>query len=153
MWYAYIALSFCWQNDCLTRFAVFISLLGNQLCSILSLVMFLIWNCVNVYMIWYIIPQCVFFSGGVGRTGVFISVWNSIERLKAKNVVDVFQSVRSLRVQRTAMVQTIVSLIHLYCHSAFWTTHRVCQVFVVVISLKRIFLGSLRLFRNTSSSF
>ncbi len=50
-----------------------------------------------------------FSSTGVGRTGVFIALVNLIERLKAEGVVNVFQTVRGLRNQRTAMVQTKVS--------------------------------------------
>lgn len=48
-------------------------------------------------------------SAGVGRTGVFIALTNLIERLKTAAVVDVCQTVRKLRHQRTAMVQTRVS--------------------------------------------
>ncbi len=51
----------------------------------------------------------LFSSTGVGRTGVFIALVNLIERLKAEGVVNVFQTVRGLRNQRTAMVQTKVS--------------------------------------------
>ena len=43
---------------------------------------------------------------GVGRTGVFCSLSVLIERLKAEGVVDVFQTVKRLRSQRPAMVQT-----------------------------------------------
>ena len=48
------------------------------------------------------------FSGGVGRTGVFIALSNLIERAKSENVVDVYQTVKRMRLQRTAMVQTKV---------------------------------------------
>jgi len=61
-------------------------------------------------------PILVHCSGGVGRSGVFISVLNSIERLKAKDVVDVFQTTRALRLQRTAMVQTINQ--YMFCYQA-----------------------------------
>ena len=50
----------------------------------------------------------VFFSTGVGRTGVFIALCNMIERVRMEGVVDVFQTVRGLRAQRPAMVQTKV---------------------------------------------
>ena len=49
-------------------------------------------------------------SAGVGRTGVFCAVSILIERLKAEAVVDVFHTVKQLREQRPAMVQTKVSL-------------------------------------------
>ncbi|XP_068728189.1 receptor-type tyrosine-protein phosphatase epsilon-like [Montipora capricornis] len=45
-------------------------------------------------------------SAGVGRTGVFCALSNLIERLKSEGVVDVFQTVKQLRSQRPAMVQT-----------------------------------------------
>lgn len=45
-------------------------------------------------------------STGVGRTGVFIALTNLIERVKLEGVVDVYQTVKKMRQQRTAMVQT-----------------------------------------------
>ena len=50
-------------------------------------------------------------SGGTGRTGTFIAVSVLLERLKAEGVVDVFHTVRALRLQRPAMVQTVVRII------------------------------------------
>ena len=50
-----------------------------------------------------------FISAGVGRTGVFCALSILIERLKSEGVVDVFQTVKQLRAQRPAMVQTKVS--------------------------------------------
>ena len=47
-------------------------------------------------------------SAGVGRTGVFCALSVLIERLKSEAVVDVFQTVKQLRAQRPAMVQTKV---------------------------------------------
>ena len=49
-----------------------------------------------------------FASAGVGRTGVFCALSILIERLKSEGVVDVFQTVKQLRAQRPAMVQTKV---------------------------------------------
>jgi protein tyrosine phosphatase len=48
-------------------------------------------------------------SAGVGRTGVFISLSIVLERMQYEGVVDLFQTVRTLRTQRTFMVQTEVS--------------------------------------------
>ena len=42
-------------------------------------------------------------------TGTFIAVSILLERLKTEGVVDVFSTVRSLRLQRPNMVQTVVS--------------------------------------------
>ena len=47
-------------------------------------------------------------SAGVGRTGVFITLSCVLERMQYEGVVDVFQTVRTLRTQRPAMVQTEV---------------------------------------------
>ena len=48
------------------------------------------------------------FSAGVGRTGVFITLSIVLERMQYEGVVDVFNTVRTLRTQRPAMVQTEV---------------------------------------------
>jgi len=50
----------------------------------------------------------IFCSAGVGRTGVFCAVFSLIERMKAEALVDVFMTVKLLREQRPAMVQTKV---------------------------------------------
>lgn len=53
-------------------------------------------------------PITVHCSAGVGRTGVFISLSIVLERMQYEGVLDVFQTVRILRSQRPAMVQTEV---------------------------------------------
>lgn len=52
---------------------------------------------------------CVSCSAGAGRTGTFIALSNILERVKAEGLLDVFQTVKSLRMQRPHMVQTVVS--------------------------------------------
>ena len=54
-------------------------------------------------------PIYVVCSGGCGRTGTYIAVSILIERLKTEGVVDVFQTVRRLRLQRPGMVASVVS--------------------------------------------
>ena len=49
-------------------------------------------------------------SDGMGRTGVFITAMSEIERVKIEGEVDIFQTVKSMRVQRPNMVSTVVSL-------------------------------------------
>ena len=49
-------------------------------------------------------------SGGCGRTGTYIAVSILIERLKTEGAVDVFQTVRKLRLQRPGMVSSVVRL-------------------------------------------
>uniref|UniRef100_A0A8C6PP97 Receptor-type tyrosine-protein phosphatase F n=1 Tax=Nothobranchius furzeri TaxID=105023 RepID=A0A8C6PP97_NOTFU len=51
-------------------------------------------------------PITVHCSAGVGRTGVFITLSIVLERMRHEGVVDVFQTVKILRTQRPAMVQT-----------------------------------------------
>ncbi|XP_037537948.1 receptor-type tyrosine-protein phosphatase F-like [Nematolebias whitei] len=51
-------------------------------------------------------PITVHCSAGVGRTGVFITISIMLERMRHEGVVDVFQTVKILRTQRPAMVQT-----------------------------------------------
>lgn len=49
-------------------------------------------------------------SAGVGRTGVFITLSIVLERMRYEGAVDIFQTVKMLRTQRPAMVQTEVGL-------------------------------------------
>lgn len=49
-------------------------------------------------------------SAGAGRTGTFIALSNILERVKAEGLLDVFQTVKSLRTQRPHMVQTVVRM-------------------------------------------
>uniref|UniRef100_G1RTM0 Receptor-type tyrosine-protein phosphatase F n=1 Tax=Nomascus leucogenys TaxID=61853 RepID=G1RTM0_NOMLE len=46
-------------------------------------------------------------SAGVGRTGVFITLSIVLERMRYEGVVDMFQTVKTLRTQRPAMVTSI----------------------------------------------
>ncbi|XP_061763529.1 receptor-type tyrosine-protein phosphatase epsilon-like isoform X1 [Nerophis ophidion] len=52
-------------------------------------------------------PIVVHCSAGAGRTGTFIALSNILERVKAEGLLDVFQTVKSLRMQRPHMVQTV----------------------------------------------
>lgn len=53
-------------------------------------------------------PIVVHCSAGVGRTGVFITLSIVFERIRYEGLVDVFQTVKLLRTQRPALVQTEV---------------------------------------------
>ena len=48
-------------------------------------------------------------SNGIGRSGIFIALHIMLERMVAEGLVDVFQTIKNLRIQRPAMVQTLVS--------------------------------------------
>ena len=47
-------------------------------------------------------------SDGVGRTGTFICIHSQLERLKTEGVVDIFQSIKSARIQRAGLVPEVV---------------------------------------------
>lgn len=53
--------------------------------------------------------SCWSLSSGVGRTAVFIALHIVLERMQIEGVIDIFQTVKILRIQRPAMVQTLVS--------------------------------------------
>ncbi len=46
----------------------------------------------------------------MGRTGTFICMHAQIERLKTEGLVDVFQFIKSARLNRPGLVQSVVSL-------------------------------------------
>jgi netrin-G3 ligand len=51
-------------------------------------------------------PITVHCSAGVGRTGVFVALSIVLERMRFEGVVDMFQTVNMLRMQRPAMIQS-----------------------------------------------
>lgn len=57
---------------------------------------------------------------GAGRTGVFLTLSIALERIRYEGVVDVFQTVKLLRTQRPALVQTEVRLFSRYFNSPKW---------------------------------
>ena len=82
-------------------------------------------------------PITVHCSAGVGRTGVFITLSIDLERMQYEGVVDVFQTVRILRTQRPAMVQTEVNC---YIFYIFYIIFFLSSSFNIMI---HIFLRSL----------
>ena len=50
----------------------------------------------------------LYFSAGIARTGVFITLSIILERMRYEGVVDMFQTVKMLRTQRQGMVNTEV---------------------------------------------
>ncbi len=80
-----------------------------------------------------IVAHC---SGGTGRTGTFIAVSILLERLKTEGVVDVFHTVRGLRLQRPGMVHTVVCRSMLYrIISQFETAVNSCLLFPCRINM------------------
>ena len=48
------------------------------------------------------------YSAGAGRTGAFCALSTALEQVKAAGVLDMFQIVKCLRMQRPHMVQNLV---------------------------------------------
>ena len=46
---------------------------------------------------------------GVVRSGTFLCIHSQLERLKTEGVVDVFQAIRSTRIQRPGVIPNMVS--------------------------------------------
>ena len=56
-----------------------------------------------------VVNVCVSCSDTVSRSGMFCAIATTIERCKTEGVVDVFQVVKALRVQKPGAVRTVVS--------------------------------------------
>ena len=52
-------------------------------------------------------PITVHCDDGLGRTGAFCALYTVLERVKAEQVVDVFQAVKTIRIQRLGMLETL----------------------------------------------
>ncbi len=58
----------------------------------------------------FIIPSLLsHYSDGVGRTGAFITIHAQMERIKSEAVVDMFQYIKAIRIQRADMVSSKVN--------------------------------------------
>ena len=62
-------------------------------------------------------------SDGCGRTGTFVAIYYTIERLKVEGTVDIFQAIKNSRLSRSDLVSSLVS-----------TTTYVCVVYEAFIS-------------------
>ena len=62
----------------------------------------------SIFIIVVLLLFVSFSSSGVGRTGVFIALGIVLERYSVEGMIDLFQTVKTLRIQRSAMVQTRV---------------------------------------------
>ncbi len=60
-------------------------------------------------------PIVVHCSDTVTRSGMFCAIATTIERCKTEGVVDVFQVVKALRVQKPGAVPSVVSISALDC--------------------------------------
>ena len=57
-------------------------------------------------LFFYVYTYIHIYSDGMGRTGVFITVMSEIERIKFDGEIDIFQTIKAIRVQRPNMVST-----------------------------------------------
>ena len=48
-------------------------------------------------------------SNGIGRSGTFCVLYTVLEKMKVEKVVDVFQIVKLLRIQKPGLVEDLVS--------------------------------------------
>ena len=53
--------------------------------------------------------EYVYFSDGAGQTGTYIAISNLLERMKTKQAVDVFQTIKIIREARPQFVENAVS--------------------------------------------
>ena len=90
-------------------------------------------------------PSISHYSGGCGRTGTYIAICLLIDRLKTEGVVDVFQTVRALRLQRPGMVRSTVSTCNSLDSLLAMFVIYVCGTHVVLVAL--VFLRT-RLFNK-----
>ena len=64
----------------------------------------------NLYRVVNNPSSCIFTSNGVGRSGAFCAIASTLERVKQEQVLDVFQTVKSIRTNRPGAVQTLVCI-------------------------------------------
>lgn len=66
-------------------------------------------------------------SAGVGRTGIFIALSNSIEQIEIEDAVNIFQIGRKMRQQRSTKIMTRVrKLIYTYCIIEYGVWRKKC---------------------------
>lgn len=54
------------------------------------------------------------FSDGLGRSGTFAALCSVLERVKTEQVVDIFQTIKALRIQRPGLVKNVVWLVNYF---------------------------------------
>ena len=74
----------------------------NNGCDLLS-------TCLVYSAVTMVVTYSLFCSDTVSRSGMFCAIATTIERCKTEAVVDVFQVVKALRVQKPGAVLTVVS--------------------------------------------
>jgi len=71
-------------------------------------------NKCQCYLITMLVRMCVWYSAGVGRTGVLIGMLTAWSCIEADVAVDMLAIAQQMRDQRPVLIQTPVSISHLY---------------------------------------
>eukprot|EP00731_Ephydatia_muelleri_P036044 Em0195g3a len=58
------------------------------------------------------VAQC----DGIGRTGTFCAAYSMMDRVKVEQVVDAFQTIKSMRIQRAGLLDSLAQ--YIFLHSA-----------------------------------
>eukprot|EP00731_Ephydatia_muelleri_P036734 Em0315g2a len=61
-------------------------------------------------------PITVHCSDGIGRTGSFCAAYSMMDRFKVEQVVDAFQTIKSMRIQRAGLLDSLAQ--YIFLHSA-----------------------------------
>ena len=78
----------------------------------------------------------------VSRSAIFCAVTTTIERCKTEGVVDVFQVVKAMRVQKPGAVQTVVGISHTwYFVGSVCVTYMHSVWYVLCLSLQEQYLS------------
>ena len=72
--------------------------------------------------------MCLSCSDTVSRCGMFCAIATTIEQCKTEGVVDVFQAVKALRVQKPGAVRTVVQMAWYLPDTYLWSYY---QVFIL----------------------
>ena len=76
-------------------------------------------------------------SDGIGRTGSFCAAYSMMDRFKVEQVVDAFQTIKSMRIQRAGLLDSLVYCGHgllclcfpsQLCHHMFMKHCCICRV-------------------------
>lgn len=80
--------------------------------------------CILLYTVHNVLIFLLFVwcSNGYGRSGTFIAIYNSTERLKVEQLIDVVQCVRAIRIAQPLAVDNIVSVVNLFFFFAIFLT-------------------------------
>ena len=90
-----------------------------------------------------------FYSNSVSRSATFCAIMTTIERCKTEGVVDVFQVVKAMRVQKPGAIQTVVCSVISACHVKVYIDYYMLQEqYQSIYEAVLTFLGSFETYSN-----